>query len=584
MTSTNKTTRDTNFAQTFRGLGHLMHLVQDMSVPEHTRDDGHYAPAYEEYVRDHSNLLTTATINPIFFDMTALVQPSAFTNAPVPISNLFDTNQYTGYNPDITVNNNIGLAEYTNANFVSPDTLFKNFTYPSKNTSVEVKYYDIPDLLNKGTTVKRPYYRKKADGETGFDMDNDGIPDGYRLTGEDYFAFYRQKVYGGDVLVVPPMDDNVYADYAAFLLPRAVGYSAGLLNYFFRGQMEVTILDGGIKVKNTNTEEMSSIISSDIRSGTTTISGGIYIYYDYIDPKSGEAMRRFLTSHTLSIPLAPGDETELISFPFFTPPNDNIVPGRYIVVFYGRLGNEDGAVIGKVTSPTKIYIYYVSKRGGFDKIYRMDIDGANQTVVYDNQQPDTQIQIGKLAVSSDGTKLAYTIATPNPPYYNIYLLDLTIPVSGSNPTFLTQGNWPSWSHDGTKIAFERDLGSSTTADIELFTIDITKGIETQLTNIPASSAASRAAWSPDSNSIAYSRREDGVTECNSFIYPIIYLMDSSGNPIGPVTCSFKESDRFRFGSYPWNPYGIDGVPSWNPSGTEITFTRKRIDGYDQDTG
>lgn len=36
-----KTDRDTNFAQTFRGLGQLMHLVQDMSVPEHTRNDGH---------------------------------------------------------------------------------------------------------------------------------------------------------------------------------------------------------------------------------------------------------------------------------------------------------------------------------------------------------------------------------------------------------------------------------------------------------------------------------------------------------------------------------------------------------------
>ena len=39
-----KTQRDIYFANTFRGLGHLMHLVQDMSVPEHVRNNGRYLP------------------------------------------------------------------------------------------------------------------------------------------------------------------------------------------------------------------------------------------------------------------------------------------------------------------------------------------------------------------------------------------------------------------------------------------------------------------------------------------------------------------------------------------------------------
>ena len=41
LTSYDKTARESHFADTFRGLGQLMHLVQDMSVPEHARDDGH---------------------------------------------------------------------------------------------------------------------------------------------------------------------------------------------------------------------------------------------------------------------------------------------------------------------------------------------------------------------------------------------------------------------------------------------------------------------------------------------------------------------------------------------------------------
>jgi hypothetical protein len=39
LTLTDKTSRDTNFAEMFRGVGQLMHLVQDMSVPEHSRND-----------------------------------------------------------------------------------------------------------------------------------------------------------------------------------------------------------------------------------------------------------------------------------------------------------------------------------------------------------------------------------------------------------------------------------------------------------------------------------------------------------------------------------------------------------------
>jgi hypothetical protein len=39
------------------------------------------------------------------------------------------------------------------------------------------------------------------------------------------------------------LDEKCYADYAAKLIPRAVGYSAGLLDYFFRGTIEISDFD-----------------------------------------------------------------------------------------------------------------------------------------------------------------------------------------------------------------------------------------------------------------------------------------------------------------------------------------------------
>jgi hypothetical protein len=221
-----------------------------MSVPEHARNDGHYADAYEEWVRaspasenpQWRAILTNALAKPIFFNATALAQPSVFgTQAPIPIANLFDTNQYNGTNPAVTLNQSIGLAEYTNANFVSPDTIFKNYSYPSKNTSVIIEDRNIPDVLIPGNYVQRKYYIKAADGET-----NNGL--GYRLAGVDYFWFYRENnnQLHPDIQSIPPMDDYVYEDYAKLLLPRAVGYSAGLLNYFFRGTLEISPPDQNV--------------------------------------------------------------------------------------------------------------------------------------------------------------------------------------------------------------------------------------------------------------------------------------------------------------------------------------------------
>lgn len=235
LTAGNATAREEAFADTFRGLGQLMHLVQDMSVPEHTRDDGHYRKAYEDYVLRHKDLVDAAvaiaTADPSkSFALTALSQMSPLLEAPVPIARLFDTEQYTDTgNPEVTLTPNIGLAEYTNANFVSGDTIFNPaFPYP-KRTSVTTVDRDIADPANPGMTVKRPYYFKNADGEQG-----------YLLAGEDYFYVYRQGNYDlENMVVIQPMDDYVFADYARLLLPRAVGYSATLLHYFFRGQIGI---------------------------------------------------------------------------------------------------------------------------------------------------------------------------------------------------------------------------------------------------------------------------------------------------------------------------------------------------------
>jgi hypothetical protein len=110
LTSADKATRENYFALTFQGVGQVMHLVEDMSVPAHTRKDTHLlGDGYETWAKRINDATTVSAYTPY----------SAYIpyNSSFLIPQLFDTDQYNGTNPDITLQDNIGLAEYTNANF-----------------------------------------------------------------------------------------------------------------------------------------------------------------------------------------------------------------------------------------------------------------------------------------------------------------------------------------------------------------------------------------------------------------------------------------------------------------------------------
>jgi hypothetical protein len=133
--------RERRLAETFDTLGHLTHLVQDASVPAHARDDAHpsipflgtFLPLnpdwYEDWVEDtrlnrqdeFDALLALSPVKPL-----RLVLHSSDPAAPVGIAGLIDTDQVTadGPPPSIFGPANTGMAEFTNANFLSRDSIF----------------------------------------------------------------------------------------------------------------------------------------------------------------------------------------------------------------------------------------------------------------------------------------------------------------------------------------------------------------------------------------------------------------------------------------------------------------------------
>ncbi len=140
--------REQAFADTFRALGQVMHLIVDASVPEHVRNDLHPKEGicrqfglrcygnYEYWISDEHEkpgkteqgfidrfLSTTAITNKkVTLAETILQQPTGDPGAPAPVARLIDTKTYkdtTPTDPTVTLGPAIGIAEVAHADFFS---------------------------------------------------------------------------------------------------------------------------------------------------------------------------------------------------------------------------------------------------------------------------------------------------------------------------------------------------------------------------------------------------------------------------------------------------------------------------------
>jgi hypothetical protein len=256
--------RHAYWATMFRSVGDVVHIVQDMGQPQHTRNDAHgglgCVPGTNACAGGHASFIESYMKARTLREDRFKLRVGGGSSENV-VKTTVNQLQYAGYTKPMFAKaedyfvsaNGAGLANYSNRGFYSYGTNISSLAvpYPSPPpfgaglTPVTLKWDD-PD------PNKRP---RDIAGDaipgatitflTGNVVDSAGGADAsnVKLTTVGYWdQFLKQQGTTSQYT----LNHYNYDDQARLLIPRAVAYSAGLIDYFFRGEMEIDLPDEGV--------------------------------------------------------------------------------------------------------------------------------------------------------------------------------------------------------------------------------------------------------------------------------------------------------------------------------------------------
>lgn len=328
----------------FQTLGHVIHHLQDMAQPQHVRNDVHYI---NEYLATHfDGEFKLLWEDRSWYERYSLENPTAWgAHAPASATPVSFSRARDFW---ATIDDR-GIAQYTNRNFVSSDT---NFTLGSQGQIGPADDYPFPQPLGRKTRsllepslgianaaelcAKLVTHPVAHDQPCEMDFVEVAVVDGYsggapvpndraasfsvfdaELRDVDHTAFGLQLFTLNSI--------NFKAAYR-FLIPKAINYSAGMLNHFFRGRLRIK-----------NAEVQDGYVTLDLQNvsapGNDFSDGKFTVHYDSISGARKPLLPEFVdlpvgAIHQLRFAV-PGDIDLRAEHPFG-------------LVYSGRIGGDAG--------------------------------------------------------------------------------------------------------------------------------------------------------------------------------------------------------------------------------------------------
>jgi hypothetical protein len=319
----------------FHMLGQAMHLVQDMAQPEHTRNDQHRfaagaaaASLYEQWTGDNLVRITRRDGTPTDGYFKGFKLPRRQSQSLWSYDQLFS-------NPA-----GDGLADLTSRNYVTQDTNYSDLGAYDEKFFPRCIHYGSPVLPEKPSPQRFVITVRDAGGKPKqLDFIEEIYSSSYPYPGgvdEDGYHTIRSALDHETVKYNPKvrvfsLDDNSWNTRAANLLPKAVGYSAGVLTYFFRNSGSI----GASWHANTNGSYNIGVTNE---GAEPILNARVEIFAR--DPEGN--LRKLASKHfnLIDCKNCGSNEVEMVV---------SIRESQAHVVIRGDIGDERGAVIGLLT-------------------------------------------------------------------------------------------------------------------------------------------------------------------------------------------------------------------------------------------
>ncbi len=324
-------------AHMFYAMGHILHLNQDLSQPDHVRNDEHLHP-WHRWIEKFGTktYLHEADAFPLEPQGWSYWQSQGFSK----ILDFWDRNLYADSSSQGLIDDangvagkQLGLAEFSNGNFLGEDATYAEFFKPG-----DIHYFPFPSLKNttqpqinprnlSGTAIDTVTLADDVQGQRIYlSKTNAGINIVHHSALHYFAVRHASKINTSGMGVGLTINDtNVLQEYHSILIPKAIEYSAGILDYFFRGTLSASVVG-----YDTNSMRYTNLIVNT--SGQDFYGGAFSIYED-----DTNGFRTFVTQTNFSGKTLLNSNSLIMTFPGPVYSITNL-----LLVYQGTIGITNG--------------------------------------------------------------------------------------------------------------------------------------------------------------------------------------------------------------------------------------------------